>query len=376
VKDVAPYVLAVALVFAALPMQAQDAPPQILKIAAGSEASRQVMLAPVRYKRVAPRINATATIEPDASAVAHITSRIPARVVKLIAEPGQQVKPGEPLAILSSVELGQTKTEYLKARSLESITKLHLKREQELYMKKIAPMKDLLEARAQYDTALAQYKAARETLRLLIPAKDLGTLDWSENGHPISEFPFTSPITGTLVRRDLTIGAMVDRNDHEPLTVIDLDRIWVLASVFEHDLAALKVGDNADVIVDAYPGKVFTGRVAYIGDEVDRTTRAVLARIEVLNPGHLLKPGMFAHAAIDAGSSREVLVAPDSAIYEIDGQKVAFVAAGPNNFRVCRVNLGSADDGTVEVLSGLRKGDQVVSKGGLTLKSLLANQTD
>jgi cobalt-zinc-cadmium efflux system membrane fusion protein len=345
VKDVAPYVLAVALVFAALPMQAQDAPPQILKIAAGSEASRQVMLAPVRYKRVAPRINATATIEPDASAVAHITSRIPARVVKLIAEPGQQVKPGEPLAILSSVELGQTKTEYLKARSLESITKLHLKREQELYMKKIAPMKDLLEARAQYDTALAQYKAARETLRLLIPAKDLGTLDWSENGHPISEFPLTSPITGTLVRRDLTIGAMVDRNDHEPLTVIDLDRIWVLASVFEHDLAALKVGDNADVIVDAYPGKVFTGRVAYIGDEVDRTTRAVLARIEVLNPGHLLKPGMFAHAAIDAGSSREVLVAPDSAIYEIDGQKVAFVAAGPNNFRVCRVNLGSADDG-------------------------------
>jgi cobalt-zinc-cadmium efflux system membrane fusion protein len=294
----------------------------------------------------------------------------------LIAEPGQQVTPGEPLAILSSVELGQTKTEYLKARSLESITKQHRKREQELYIKKIAPMKDLLEAQAQYDTALAQYKAARETLRLLIPAKDLGTLGWSENGHPISEFPLTSPIAGTLVRRDLTIGTMVDRNDHEPLTVINLDRIWVLASVFEHDLAGLEVGDNADVIVDAYPGKVFTGRVAYIGDEVDRTTRAVLARIEVLNPGHLLKPGMFAHAAIDAGSSREVLVAPDSAIYEIDDQKVAFVAAGPNSFTVHRVKLGSADDGTVEILSGLRKGDQVVSKGGLTLKSLLANQTD
>jgi cobalt-zinc-cadmium efflux system membrane fusion protein len=375
-KYVAPYVLAVALVFAALPMQAQEAPPQILKIATGSEASRQVALSAITLKRVAPRISATATIEPDASAVARITSRIPARVVKLIAEPGQQVKPDQALAILSSVELGQTKTEYLKARSLESITKQHLKREQELYIKKIAPMKDLLDARAQYDTALAQYKAARETLRLLIPAKDLGTLDWSENGHPISEFPLTSPIAGTLVRRDLTIGAMVDRNDHEPLTVINLDRIWVLASVFEHDLAGLKVGDNADVIVDAYPGKVFTGRVAYIGDEVDRTTRAVLARIEVLNPGHLLKPGMFAHAAIDAGSSREVLVAPDSAIYEIDGQKVAFVPAGPNSFMVHRVKLGSADDGTVEVLSGLRKGDQVVSKGGLTLKSFLANQTD
>jgi cobalt-zinc-cadmium efflux system membrane fusion protein len=376
VKDGATYLLAAVFVFATLPTQAQEASPQILKIAAGSEASRQVMLAPVTLKRVAPRINATATIEPDASAVAHITSRIPARVVKLIAEPGQQVKPGEPLAILSSVELGQTKTEYLKARSLESITKQHLKRERELYIKKIAPMKDLLEAQAQYDTALAQYKAARETLRLLIPAKDLGTLGWSENGHPISEFPLTSPIAGTLVRRDLTIGTMVDRNDHEPLTVINLDRIWVLASVFEHDLAGLEVGDNADVIVDAYPGKVFTGRVAYIGDEVDRTTRAVLARIEVLNPGHLLKPGMFAHAAIDAGSSREVLVAPDSAIYEIDDQKVAFVAAGPNSFTVHRVKLGSADDGTVEVLSGLRKGDQVVSKGGLTLKSLLANQTD
>lgn len=90
------------------------------------------------------RIIATAIIEPNARAVAEVTSQIPARVVKLVAQLGQQVRPGEPLTIMSSVELGQAKTEYLKARSLEDITNQHLRREQELDAKKITPMKDLL----------------------------------------------------------------------------------------------------------------------------------------------------------------------------------------------------------------------------------------
>ena len=118
------------------------------------------MLAPVTRKSIHQRIGATATIEPDAGAVADVSSVIPARVMKLVAQPGQYVRAGEPLAILSSVELGEAKTEYLKARSLETITAQQLKREQDLYAKKITPMKDLLEARAQHDAALAEYKAA------------------------------------------------------------------------------------------------------------------------------------------------------------------------------------------------------------------------
>src|SRR5262249_45685831 len=152
-------------------------------------------------------------------------------------------------------------------------------------------------------------------------------LQWSDNGQPLSEFPLTSPIAGTLVKRDLSIGAMVDRSGPAPLMIINLDRVWVIANVFEHDLANLKTGDQVNVSVDAYNDRVFSGKITYIGDEVDRSTRAVRTRIEVPIPDHLLKPGMFAKAAIAAGTSRQVLVAPESAIYQIDGHAVVFVAA-------------------------------------------------
>ena len=119
---------------------------------------------------------------------------------------------------------------------------------------------------------------------------------------------------------------------------------------------------------------VFSGQITYIGDEVDRTTRAVRTRVEVPNLEHLLKPGMFAKATIAADTSRQVLVAPESAIYQIDGRSVVFVAAGNNGFEVRSVQVGSRGDGTVEVLSGLREGEAVVEKGGLALKSLIANK--
>jgi membrane fusion protein, heavy metal efflux system len=355
---------------AALP----PASPGVLRIAPSSKARRELVLVPVQRKAVTTQIVATAIIEPNAGAVAQVTSEIPARVMKLIAPLGQNVRPGEPLAVLSSVELGQAKTEYLKTRSLQGITRQHLAREESLYARKITPMKDLLEARAQHDTALAEYKAAREKLRLLIPASQISRLEWSDNGQLLSEFPLTSPIAGTLVKRNLSIGAMIDRNDPAPLTIVNLERVWVIANVFEHDLASLKMGDEVNVTVDAYADRVFSGRITYIGDEVDRSTRAVRTRIEISNPDHLLKPGMFAKASIAAGNSREVLVAPESAIYQVDGRSVVFVPVANDGFEVRAIELGRSGDGTVEILSGLAPGAVVVAKGGLALKSLITNK--
>jgi RND family efflux transporter MFP subunit len=167
---------------------------------------------------------------------------------------------------------------------------------------------------------------------------------------------------------------MIDRNSPAPLAVINLERVWVMANIFEHDLATLKAGDQVEVTADAYNDRVFSGQITYIGAEVDRTTRTVRTRIEVANPEHLLKPGMFAKASIAAGDSREVLAAPESAIYQIDGHSAVFVAAGNNGFQVRTVSLGSRGAGTVEILSGLNQGELVVEKGGLALKSLIANK--
>ncbi len=354
----------------------QKSPPDnvVVSVDAASEAARHIRLATVRRTKTTGRIAATATVEPNADAVAQITTRIPARVVKLIASPGEAVKPGQPLAILSSIELGDAKAEYLKTRSLETITAQNLKREQALYTKQISALKDVLAAKAAHDTALAQYEAARDKLTLLIPAQDLAHLKWSGNASPLSEFPLTSPIAGTLVRRDLVLGEAV--NGNRPLmTVIDLDTVWINTSVYESDLAAVKIGDRATVRAVAYPDRSFEGRVSYIGDEVDRRTRTVLARIEVPNRDHLLKPGMFAHTLIEgSGGSRDELVAPESAVFDYQGEKIVFVAAGLNRYEARSVDTGGETVNGVEILAGLRDGEEVVASGGLALKGLLMNR--
>ena len=131
---------------------------KVVKLDANSDAAGEITLVSVDRKQITGEISANATVEPDAAGVAHITSRIPARVVKLVADLGQQVKAGQTLVIVSSEELGRAKAEYLKTESLEEIAEQNLKREEELFKRKITPMKDVLEARAARDTALAQLK--------------------------------------------------------------------------------------------------------------------------------------------------------------------------------------------------------------------------
>jgi cobalt-zinc-cadmium efflux system membrane fusion protein len=356
-------------VFASAVAAAQPRENLTVKLAPDSSAQREIVTATVTAKPVASAIAATATVEPDANAVAIVATQIPARVVKLLAQPGQQVAAGQPLAILSSMEFGQAKAEYLKSRALADIANQNLKREEDLYARKIASLKDLLEARAAQATAAANYKTARENLRILVPGVEPDALNWSEKGSALSDFALVSPISGTLVKRNLTLGAMVDRND-EPLVVINLDRVWMTANVFEHDLARLHKGASATVAVDAYPKRTFAGTVTYISDEVDRANRTVQARIEVPNPERLLKPGMFGHAEISARGMSEGVVAPESAVFDIGGRKVVFIPEGGGVYRVRDVTLGAAGDGQVEIRSGVAPGEQVVSRGGLALKTL------
>ncbi len=373
------WIIVLALVIAVSPGRGYGAPAArgaVLKIALDSDLQRQIVVKPAERQRLRDVIAATAIVEPDANSVAHITSRISGRVVRVIAQLGQQVKAGEPLAILSSIQLGEAKTNYLKAKSLQQIAKQHLDREESLYAKKISAQKDVLQARADYDTARAQYQAARETLKLLIPQEPLARLDWDASGPPLSDFALTSPIAGTVTKREITVGSMIDSNA-EPITVINLDRVWVIANVFEHDLAILQRGASAAISVDALADRKFDGQVTYISDSVDPKTRTVQARIEVPNPDRLLKLGMFAHVRIESTrGSREVLGVPGEAVFEVSGRKIVFVALGGGRFESRTVRIGEIGVDVVEVASGLNPGEPVVTRGGLVLKAMMLNQAE
>lgn len=331
---------------------------------------------PVKRKRIGGLITATATIEADARKIAHIAPRIQARVVRLIADLGQTLSAGDPIALMSSAELGAAKANYLKNRSLEAIAAQHRSREERLFRDKIAPERDVLDARANYDTAFAELRSAREALLLLIPSAEVGRLDWSKGDRTLSEFPLTTPIAGTLVKRDLAVGQVVTA-EREVVTVIDLDNVWFLAQVFERDIGGLAIGAPVSLTVDAYPDQRFQGVISNLGDVVESRTRTVTARVDVANLDHRLKPGMFAHAEIATrNGSREVLSAPAAAIYEVNGEKAAFLQTSPNTYSLRRVKLGAIGTGDVEIISGLDDGDKVVTRGGLILKAMLVNKGD
>ena len=148
-----------------------------------------------------------------------------------------------------------------------------------------------------------------------------------------------------------------------------------MIDVFEHDLARVKVGQGATVTVSAYPDERFNGTVASVGDIVDPTTRTLRARIDVANPGHRLKPGMFANAEIaTAGAAGAVLSVPSSAIFNLGGKDSTFVAMGRNRFTVTSVETGAAGEDQTQITSGLHEGDEIVVEGGLLLKAMTLNQ--
>ena len=362
-------------VFPAAAAQEQAAG-SVIKLSSDAQASHEIAVAPVVRKQVADEIAATATVEPDADNIAYVTPRIRARVVKIIVEPGQRVNPGDPLAVLNSIELGQAKSNYLKAKSLEDIAVKHVEREQRLFADKISAEKDVLDAQANQAAALAELRSAREALRALLPQSQIDSLRWSEKGAPLSDFTLTAPIAGTVVKRNLTLGSEVSP-DAQVVTIINLDNVWVDVNVFEHDLAGLRLGAKAVISVDAYPDDRFAGVVSYIGDTVEKSTRTVPARIDVSNLAHLLKPGMFATATIEGTSgSRKVLTAPASSVFDVDGRKSVFVQVAPGSYQVRYVVLGERGQNDIEIVSGVNEGEQVVMRGGLVLKSMLMNASN
>ena len=180
-------------------------------------------------------------------------------------------------------------------------------------------------------------------------------------------------LSGTVIARDAVVGQPV--SPEQTLgSVAALDDVWFLGRVFEKDLGRLTLGADAEVRLNAYPNQRFTGKVEYVGQQVDVAARAVTARIRLKNRDDLLRIGLFGSAEIALNSaSKDVarLVVPRSAVTEIAEKSVVFVREHDGDFELHEVTLGRAAPGKVEILAGLREGEPVVTDGVFTLKSVV-----
>ena len=305
-------------------------------------------------------ITATATIEPDQDRLAQVAPRIAGRITSAPAKLGDLVRPGQVLATLDSVEVGESSASLQQAQADLRIAETELKRIEPLAADEIIPRKDLLRARADRDKAAAAVRAAGDRLRVLGGAPG--------DGARASSFSVTAPFAGSVIEKKAVLGTLASP-EAAIFTIADLSRVWIQAALPEASLAKVAVGAVARVTVPAYPGQTFQGRVAYIGAGLDKETRTASARIEVANTDGRLKPQMFATAAIEAaGAKREVISLPDAAVVLIDGQPSVFVYE-QGAYVMRQVEPGERIGGRTVVAGGLKAGDEVVTAGTYALKA-------
>lgn len=170
---------------------------------------------------------------------------------------------------------------------------------------------------------------------------------------------FRSPVSGTVTEKKAMQG-MRFMPGEALYQVTDLSAVWVMADIAEQDIAQVRLGAKAEVRINAYPDRVQVGAITYVYPTMKAETRTVPVRIELPNPGRLLKPAMFAQVELQVGSARPVLTVPDSAVIDSGTRRIVLVQLGEGRFEPREVTLGARGDHLVEVRSGLREGESVV----------------
>jgi cobalt-zinc-cadmium efflux system membrane fusion protein len=299
--------------------------------------------------------------------LAHVGSRVPGRVVEVRANLGDKVKQGDSLAIIDSTELGTAQSEYLKAKANFLAQEKAYERAKKLLEGKAISLGEYQKREAEYMTVRAEFKAAEDKLHLLglseAEVKHIGS------EHVInSKVAVRAPFSGTVVERHATLGEVIEPAANL-FTLADLSTLWVIADLPEKDITLAKTGLPVEIKVSSYPDEVFKGTVAYIADQIDPSTRTVKVRTEVDNSLGKLKPEMFATIFITTQIMSDVLAIPQEAVQTDGNKKIVFIDKGNGGFEKREVSLGNQVDSFYQVVSGVKPGERIVTKGSFLLKS-------
>jgi cobalt-zinc-cadmium efflux system membrane fusion protein len=335
--------------------------PGILRIAPDMVRDLRVTTAAVESRPGGEGVMLLGELQVDQEAYAEVGTPVVGRVVRLAAAPGDVVKAGAPLVEIESVVLGQARAAEVSARARAELSAQAAARKRQLAADNVIPGRELDEAEAERKAAEAELRAARTTLRAY------GSVTTEAGG---SRFVLRSPIAGTVLDRKVARGQNVDPAD-SLFRIADLGVLWLTIPAFERDALRLKVGTAARVTFPALPGRTFEGRVAWIGSQVDVTSRTIPVRVTVVNAASTLRPGMSASAWLPVGDGQGTAVAvPMAAVQRVEQDWVVFVPrAERSSFEIRKVGRGRDLGGEVEILSGLAVGDTVVVDGAFLLKA-------
>ena len=348
-----------------------------IRVGAGQMHQLQVVKVEAHAFRVQRSAIGQIAYNEDASTV--VLTPFSGRVTRLIAKVGDQVKSGDPLLEIDSPEQVPPQNEFIaaqtarnKARSQLNLATIIEKRVRDLYEGKAAPFKDLQQAEAQLAAAESDmrstdtaFEAARIRLRILGRTDtEISTLE--QHGTISRVTRITAPIDGTVISRKVGPGQYVKADSGEALYVIaDLSTMWLKAQIFEQDIAFVRVGQEIEAKVAAAPNRTFKARIANISSASDQTTRRVMVRSEIDNPGGVLKSEMFASFKIGTAEPSATPAVPTEAVIREGDVATVWVETEPMLFKRRVVEIGIQQNGLTQIRSGLALGELVVARGAI-----------
>jgi cobalt-zinc-cadmium efflux system membrane fusion protein len=295
---------------------------------------------------------ATGVVSPDVSRTVPVISIATGRVVQINARLGDTVEKGQLLMRVQSADIAAAFSDYRKAQADEKLASAQLERAKLLYEKGAFSLNDYQTAEDVENKARVDVETSAEHLRVLGSPLD----------HPSGIVDVYAPVSGVITDQQVTNAAGVaGLGAPNPFTISDLSYLWILCDVYENDLASVHLGETAEISLNAYPGKVFKGRIGNIGPILDPNLRTAKVRIEVANPGSM-KIGMFVTATFH-GEKKEIRAAvPADAILHLHDREWVYVPAGDKSFRRVEVTAGETlPNGMQEIVAGVRAGQQVVT---------------
>ncbi|MBI4000978.1 MAG: efflux RND transporter periplasmic adaptor subunit [Nitrospira defluvii] len=307
-----------------------------------------------------PALTLSARITYAEDGFSKISSPLQGPVLDVRVKLGQLVKAGDVLMVMDAADIARAYAAYVEEISELGLAERNYELTKDLYDAQAMSLKDLEHAENDLNRERAEFKQAKgRLLSLRVPAAELSKPLAQQQ--ITSRFELRSPLTGTVVERNVTPGQIVGPASDAPLfTVANLGRLQVVADVYEHDLSGIQIGAVATMTVEAYPGIEFPATIAVIGDVVDPATRTIKIRATVSNEDRRLKPEMFARLTVAGHSVPPRIVIPRQAVVERSGKHWIVVQHDKGRFEERAVNIDSVAGNQVTIREGLTTGERIV----------------
>ena len=328
----------------------------------------RIHIQPVTLSAFAPTIQTTGTVAFNGDRSTQVLATVSGPVTRILVQPGTRVTRGTPLVTVSSPDFAEAVATYRKAQATAQNLRRIADQDEQLYKNDALARRDLEQAQTDAAGAEADRDAALQQMHSL--GVDPRTIDAVQNNRPTGpiEAIIRAPISGTVVEKLITPGQLLAAGSTPCFTIADLATVWVMANVFETDLALVHRGERATISTDAVLHPLM-GTVDYVAALVDSGTRATAVRILVPNSGEVLKRDMYVRVAIQSTQQvHGILVPLMSVLRDDDNLPFVFVALADGSFARRRIALGPQVGDSYEVTSGLSEGDRVVAEGALFLQ--------